>query len=258
MAGKVVFVGAGPGDCELITIKGLKALQRADVIFYDSLIDRGLLEGLKGELIYVGKRRGQHSATQDEINQQLVEHAGSNRLVVRLKGGDSTVLGRLGEELLHLVENNISYEIIPGVTSATSAPAFAGIPVTHRAIADSVCIVTAHRGMGGERISIPPYNPSTTIVLMMALGTAKVWQEELVRQGYPADLPVAVISSGGTKNQKVLVTNVAQATQAIADSDLATPGLAVVGKVVNLREKLEWFKGPSSDSTCQYEFYHEM
>ena len=112
--------------------------------------------------------------------------------------------------------------------------------------------------MGGERISIPPYNPSTTVVLMMALGTAEVWQEELVRQGYPADLPVALVSSGGTRNQKVLVTSVGQAAQAIASSDLATPGLAVVGNVVTLREKLDWFTGPTSDSTCQYEFYHKM
>jgi len=258
MVGKVVFVGAGPGDCELITIKGLRALQRADVICYDSLIDRSLLDGLKAQqLMYVGKRRGKHSMPQEEISQLLVEQAKLGKIVVRLKGGDCSVLGRLAEELLVLVENDIAYEIIPGVTSATAAPVFAGIPVTHRGMADSFAIVTAHRGLDGQRISIPSYNESTTVVLMMALGTAEIWQAELKVQGYPDDLPLACVSAGGTKRQKVLITTVGRAVEDIAKADLPTPGLAVVGRVVTLHKKLDWFYGPTEDSNCEYEFYGE-
>ena len=239
--GKVIFVGAGPGDVELITVKGMKAIQQADVIFYDSLVDRSLLDGVKAQLMYVGKRRGMHSTVQDEINRLLANQAHKGKLVVRLKGGDCSVLGRLGEELLHLTEENIPFEIIPGVTSATAAPVFAGIPVTHRGMADSFAVVTAHRQSDELEVSAPPYNPSTTLVLLMALSTTPVWQKRLLELGYPTDLPVAYISSGGTSKQKVLVTTLGEATQAVEAAQLPTPALAVAGQVVTLRETLRWF-----------------
>lgn len=240
-AGKVVFVGAGPGDSELITVKGLKALQAADVVFYDSLVDRSLLEGLNARVTLVGKRSGHHSMPQQDINRLLAQQARKGKNVVRLKGGDCSVLGRLGEELLYLAERNIPFEIVPGVTSATAAPVFAGIPLTHRGLADSFVVATAHRGGDDQAISIPPYNPSTTVVLMMALATAEIWRENLLALGYPADLPVAYVCAGSTTMQKVLVTTVEEAVRAIEQTSLTTPVLAVVGKVVALREKLQWY-----------------
>lgn len=241
MAGKVVFVGAGPGDPDLITVRGLKALQAADVVFYDSLVDPALLDGLQARTIFVGKRRGEHSVPQQEINSLLSRHAGQGESVVRLKGGDCSVFGRLGEELLHLVENRIPFEIVPGVTSATGAAIFAGIPVTHRGLADSFVVAAAHRGQDGQPISIPPYHPSTTVVLMMALATAEIWREDLLVQGYPGNLPVAYICAGGTPRQSVLVTTVEDSVRAVQSAGLTTPVMAVVGQVVTLREKLRWF-----------------
>lgn len=257
MIGKVVFVGAGPGDPELITLRGMRALQEADVIFYDSLVDRALLDGLKAQLMFAGKRRGRQSMDQEEINRMLAHQARKGRNVVRLKGGDGAVLGRLGEELLHLAEHGIPFEVVPGVTSSTAAPIFAGIPVTHRGLADSFAVVTAHRRENELAVSVPPYNPSTTIILMMALSTTEVWQKRLLEQGYPGHLPVAYISAGGTRKQQVLVTTVGQALADIAAANLDTPVLAVVGSVVTLRAKLDWFDGNSCVSDVEYDFCGE-
>lgn len=258
MAGKVIFVGAGPGDPDLITVRGLKALHAADVVLYDSLVDPALLEGLRAQTTFVGKRRGKHSVTQGEINSLLARLAGQGKSVVRLKGGDGSVFGRLGEELLYLVERRIPFEIVPGVTSATGAAIFAGIPVTHRGVADSFVVATAHRGQDSQPISIPRYNPTTTVVLMMALATAELWREDLLAQGYPGDLPVAYICAGGTQRQTVLVTTVEESVRAVQGAGLTTPVMAVVGQVVTLREKLRWFgerdeaseKDPAPPSGC--------
>lgn len=146
MTGKVILVGAGPGDPELITIKGLKAIKEADVVVYDDLISKELLNYAKkdAELIYVGKRKGKHSFKQEEINKILVEKAKEGKLVVRLKGGDPFVFGRGGEEILELKKHNIPYEVIPGITSAIAVPEVAGIPVTHRKVATSFTVVTGH------------------------------------------------------------------------------------------------------------------
>ncbi len=257
MAGKVVFVGAGPGDPELITVKGSMALQAADVVFYDGLVDRSLLEGLNAQLMFVGKRCGRHSMPQEEINRLLARQARKGKNVVRLKGGECSVLGRLGEELLYLAERNIPFEIVPGVTSATAAPVFAGIPVTHRGLADSFVVATAHRGQDDLAISIPPYHPSTTVVLMMALATADIWRENLLAQGYPADLPVAYVCAGGTSRQKVLVTTVEEATRAVKEAGLTTPVLAVVGRVVTLRKELRWYDGLTEEGEDDLEFRGE-
>ena len=195
MTGTISFVGAGPGDPELITLKGWRRLQGADAVLYDSLIDERLVEELESELFYVGKRCGRHSMAQDQINALLAELAWGGKHVARLKGGDPAVLGRLGEELLYVAERGIPYEVIPGVSSATAVPMFAGIPVTMRGMADSFVIVTAHRREDARDFSIPPFNPRTTLVLLMALRTTELWREQMLRQGYPADLPVALVSS---------------------------------------------------------------
>lgn len=242
MIGMVSFVGAGPGDPELITLKGWRALQAADVVLYDNLIDRRLLDDLQGELIYVGKRCGNHAMTQEQINALLADHAGNGKKVVRLKGGDPNVLGRVGEELLYLAERNISYEVIPGVSSATAAPIMAGIPVTMRGIADSFTVVTAHRRHDRLDFSIPPFNPNATLVLLMALRTTELWRAQLLRQDYPEDWPVAFISAGGTQKQMVVETTIASASEAAQEASLVSPVLVVIGRVVALREALRWFK----------------
>jgi uroporphyrin-III C-methyltransferase len=244
--GFVSFVGAGPGDPDLITLRGWRALQNAELVLHDSLVDRRLLADLAGRCVFVGKRCGRHSMTQEQINDLLVESALAGLRVVRLKGGDPAVLGRLGEEALALAERNIAFDIVPGVSSATAVPELAGIPVTHRGIADSFVVATAHRRSPEEGLSIPPYAPGTTLVLLMARANAEIWTDELRAAGYPDLLPVGLVSSGCTAGQRVVVTSVANAMRDLAASELATPVLAIVGRVVGLRSRLggaERFEG---------------
>ncbi|RMG13914.1 MAG: uroporphyrinogen-III C-methyltransferase [Planctomycetota bacterium] len=239
----VRFVGAGPGDPDLITVRGLRALQEADVICYDALgVAPELLEGLRAELIYVGKRCGRHSRSQEEINALLVELAQRGLEVVRLKGGDPGVLGRVGEEALALAAEGIPFEIVPGVSSATSAPLSAGIPLTHRGVADSFALATAHRRKGEEGFSIPPYNERTTVVLLMPVRTARAWQAALLRRGYPRELPVAFVSRGATPAQRVLVSTVGAAAADAEAARITAPTLVVIGRVVGLRGRgLRWW-----------------
>jgi uroporphyrin-III C-methyltransferase len=239
MRGFVWFVGAGPGDPDLITLRGWRALEGADLVFYDSLVDRRLIDGLAAECIYVGKRCGRHSATQDQIIERLANSALAGHRVVRLKGGDPAVLGRVGEEALGLAALDIPFEIVPGVTSATAVPELAGIPVTHRGTADSFVVATAHRRAGEPGPSIPAYSAGTTLVLLMARATAEKWNAELEARGYPADLPVALISAGCSNGQRVVETSVATAVRDLREANLDTPVLAVVGWVVQLRSRLK-------------------
>jgi len=248
MNGHVVFVGAGPGDPELITRRGWRALQEADVVLYDSLIDERLLQGLDAELVFVGKRCGHHSMAQEQISELLVRHALGGKQVVRLKGGDPTVLGRTGEEALRLVAAGIRFEIVPGVSSAVAAPAFAGIPVTHRGLADSVCILSAHRRADEQEFSLPPCAPRTTLVLLMAAQTAPSWLEQLLARGYPADLPVAFVSAATTAGQRVLVTTIGEAAKGDMMAECGSPTMAVIGHVVSLRKSLAWFGEDAPDA----------
>jgi uroporphyrin-III C-methyltransferase len=250
----VRFVGAGPGDPELITVRGLRALHEADAVLYDSLVSPQLLEGLRAKLVYVGKRCGRHAMTQEQINQLLVDLAEAGEDVVRLKGGDPAVLGRVGEEILPLAERGIEFEIIPGVSSATAVPALAGIPVTHRDYADSFTVATAHRREESGRYSIPPYQPRNTLVLLMAGATVPAWTAQLLALGYPPDLPVAFVSAGCTPRERVAVTAVAQAEQAFEAAGLETPVLAVVGWVVALREALAPRKAECHEPSSGYAF----
>lgn len=240
--GKVTFVGAGPGAADLITLRGWRALQEADVVLHDSLVDGSLLDGLSAELMFVGKRCGKHGVPQERTTELLVEQARAGRRVVRLKGGDPGVLARLGEEALRLAELGIEFEVVPGVTSVTAVPLHAGIPLTHRGIADSFTVLTAHRKEEDGPLSIPPYGPSRTLVLLMPVRTAPRWTAQLLEEGYPPDLPVAFVTAGATDLQRVLVTDVGSAAEAAAGAALGSPTLAVVGRVVELRESLQWFE----------------
>jgi len=245
MMGKVWFVGAGPGDPDLITVRGLRALQQADVILYDNLVDTRILEGLSAKRVYVGKKSGRHTLPQEQINELLAEHAAKGLRVARLKGGDPTVFGRVGEEALHLFAREIPFEIVPGVTSAIAAPAYAGIPVTHRGLADHFVVVTAHGSKDEAKISIPLYDSKMTLVLMMARGTIRLWQERLVRNNYPHDLPIALIIAATSARQRVIVTTVRDVGKVADDASIETPTLAVIGSVVALRQQLAWFENIS-------------
>jgi uroporphyrin-III C-methyltransferase len=247
--GCVWFVGAGPGDPDLLTLRGWRALQQADLVLYDSLVDTRMLAGLSAECVYVGKRCGRHSMPQEEINALLVKSARAGRRVVRLKGGDPAVLGRVGEEALELAERDLPFELVPGVTSATAVPMLAGIPVTHRGLADSFVVATAHRRSEEMSLSIPRYNAETTLVLLMARATAETWHAALVAGGYPHDLPVALVSAGSTPEQRVVITSVAAALRDLQAAELPTPVLAVVGRVVELHDRLGKTHRPSDART---------
>lgn len=236
--GFVRLVGAGPGDADLITLRGWRALQEADVVLYDSLIDPSLLAGLRARPLYVGKRCGQHAMSQEQINELLVGLALQGNQVVRLKGGDPCVLGRAGEEALALAEHGVPFEIVPGVTSVSAVPALAGIPITHRGTADSFTVVAAHRRNDDLRFSIPAFHPRTTLIIMMGRTSVEAWRDQLLELGYAPELPVAFVSAGCTPREQVLVTCVEMAAEDLRRAEFATPVLAVVGQVVRLRERL--------------------
>ena len=236
--GEVILVGAGPGAADLITLRGWRALQTADVVLYDNLIDHTLLDDLDAELIYVGKRCGAHAVPQERTCELLARHALAGRRVVRLKGGDSTVLGRGGEEALHLAGLGVRVRMVPGVSNSIAAPELAGIPVTHRGVADSFCVVSAHRRGDAQDFSMPPYHPRTTLVVMMGVRTLPVWQAQLLALGYPEETPVAFITDAGRADQRVLVSALGRAPAAASEAGLRTPTTAIVGDVVRLRAQI--------------------
>ncbi len=245
-AGKVYLVGAGPGDPELITLKGLRCLRQADAVLYDRLISPRLLEETRpgAELIFVGKEAGYHLMPQEQINALLVEHARRGQIVVRLKGGDPFVFGRGGEEAQTLAEAGIPFEIVPGVTSAIAAPAYAGIPVTHRDFTSSVTIVTGHKG----NTSSPQVNWEAlaalggTLVVLMGVKALPDFTRKLIAGGMDAALPAAVIQEGTTEQQRVVTGTLGTIAQQAIEAGLTSPALTVVGRVVNTREVLAWYE----------------
>lgn len=241
--GKVYLTGAGPGDIELLTLKALRVVKEADVIIYDRLANPEILKMAKDGccFVYVGKEDGRHIIPQDEINEIIYKNALEYNTVVRLKGGDPFVFGRGGEEGAYLYERNIQFEIIPGITSAISAPAYAGIPVTHRGVAVSFRVVTGHESPNKETSQIPWENFKTddTIIFLMGLHNLDKITKKLMEIGKPSDYPCAVISKGTTKDQQVVIGTLEDIVQK-ADG-IPTPALIVVGQVVKLREQLNWF-----------------
>ena len=242
--GKVYLTGAGPGDIELLTLKALRVIKEADAIIYDRLANPDILEHAKDgcEFIYVGKEDGRHIMPQDDINEVIYQNALKYENVVRLKGGDPFVFGRGGEEALYLLERDIKFDIIPGITSAISAPAYAGIPVTHRGVAVSFRVVTGHESPNKKVSQIPWDNFKTddTIIFLMGLHNLPKISKKLMEIGKDADYPVAVISKGTTADQSVVVGTLANIVEKA--KDVPTPALIVVGKVVELREQLNWFR----------------
>ncbi len=231
--GSVTLVGAGCGK-DLITVKGLLALEKADVVIYDDLIDQGLLLKTRRdcEKVYVGKRSGKHSKSQEEINVLLVKKAKEGKQVIRLKGGDSFVFGRGGEELLFLQKEGIPYDVVPGVTSGIAVPGHAGIPVTHRGVAQSVTIVTGHSASGEEEDYQALAKLKGTLVFLMGLGRIREITEKLMAKGKAEDTPAAIISNGFTAKEKRIDGTLSDIA---GKAKLAqTPAVLVVGQTAGL------------------------
>jgi uroporphyrin-III C-methyltransferase len=242
--GKVYLTGAGPGDIELLTVKALRLVKKADVIIYDRLANPDILEEAKDgcEFVYVGKEDSHHTLPQEEINEVIYQNALKHSCVVRLKGGDPFVFGRGGEEGIYLRERGIKFEFIPGITSAIAVPEYAGIPVTHRGVTVSFRVVTGHESKNKDHSQIPwdNYKSDDTIIFLMGLHRLKKIASKLIEIGKPKEYPVAVISRGTTKDEKTVVGTLETIWEQA--KDLPTPALIVVGEVVRLREQLSWFE----------------
>ncbi len=236
--GRVYLVGGGPGAADLITLRGWRLLQKADSVVHDHLVDPVLYVDLPAELHDVGKRPGAHRKTQEEINALLVTLARRGHMVVRLKGGDPSVLGRAMEEAMHLAAHRVPCEIVPGITSAVAAPVLAGIPVTHRGLADSFEVVSAHPRIPDGPYHLPDYAPWRTLLVLMGVKTLPEWHPLLADKGYPADLPVAFITWAGRPEQRVLVTTVANALDDANAAQVKAPTVVVLGEVVRLRRDM--------------------
>ncbi|MBQ5418536.1 MAG: uroporphyrinogen-III C-methyltransferase, partial [Selenomonas sp.] len=246
MAGMVYLVGAGPGDYRLISMKAVDCLKMADVVVYDRLADDRILRWApaEAEYIYVGKASSNHTMKQEDINQLLVDKAKEGKCVVRLKGGDPFVFGRGGEEGLLLRQNNLPFEIVPGITSAISVPAYAGIPVTHRAVATSFAVVTGHEdptkgesNMRWEHLAMGV----DTLVFLMGVANLPHITSKLMENGRSADTPAAVIRWGTKPEQRTLITTVGKAAEDVAKNGIKPPAIFIVGEVVKLRDSLQWF-----------------
>jgi len=243
--GKVYLIGAGPGDPGLFTLKGKRCLEEADVIAYDALANPRLLVDAKpdAEMIYVGKRGGQHALPQEEIGRLLVERARAGKVVARLKGGDPFVFGRGGEEAEELAAAGVPFEIVPGVTSAVAAPAYAGIPLTHRDFTSTVAFVTGHEDPTKEDTSIAWDKIATgigTLVFFMGVSQLPEIVKRLVGHGRSPETPAAVIRWGTRAEQRVVTGTLSTLVERSAG--VKPPALIVVGEVVTLREKLRWFE----------------
>ncbi len=245
--GKVYLVGAGPGDPGLFTIKGMELLRKADVVVYDRLASPRLLANAPhdAEFIYVGKRVGCHAVRQHEINEILVNKAREGKMVVRLKGGDPFIFGRGGEEAQVLAQNGIPFEIVPGVTSAISVPAYAGIPLTHRAYTASVALITGHRKMDENEAEVDWEGLAKgvgTLVFLMGMTNLPTITAKLMEFGRRPDTPAAVIRWGTTPKHRSVVGTLADIVEKVKEAGLKPPAIIVIGDVIALKPQLEWFE----------------
>jgi uroporphyrin-III C-methyltransferase len=239
MSGKVFIVGAGPGDPRLITVRGIECLRMADVVVYDRLIDPDLLDEapVEAERIYVGKEGGRHSLPQDQINELLAAHASSGKTVVRLKGGDPFVFGRGGEEAVFLSAKGIESEIVPGVSSAVAAPALAGIPVTHRGIANSFAVVTGHPCAKGSEPDFPAlYKAAGTLVVLMGVEQRLEIARSLIEGQVDPETPVAIIEQGSRAEQRTTITSLRDI--GLEGKGIQPPAVIVIGGVVALQSAI--------------------
>ena len=245
--GKVYLVGAGPGDPGLLTIKAKECLEKADVVIYDYLANEAFLNyaGEEAELIYVGKKGGAHTMPQEEINELILDKARKGYTVVRLKGGDPFIFGRGGEEAQELTQAGLSFEVIPGVTSATAVPAYAGIPLTHRDYNATVAFITGHEDPAKETSNIAWDKLATgvgTLVFLMGVGNLPNITKTLMEHGRSPDTPVALVRRGTVPEQRTVTGTLQDIAERVKEQGLKPPAIIVVGDVVDLRKKLNWFE----------------
>jgi len=245
--GKVYLIGAGPGDIGLLTVKGMKCLKKAEAVIYDFHLNAQVLNYINhnAEFIYAGKRGGHHTMTQDEINQILIEKAKEGKIVCRLKGGDPFVFGRGGEEAELLAKNGIEFEIVSGVSSAIAAPAYAGIPLTHRLYSSSFAVIPGYEDVTKEESAMDWSKLATcvdTLVILMAVKNLDMLVQKLMENGRSPDTPVAVVRWGTRPDQKTIVGNLGNIVGLVKDKEIKPPAVMVVGDVVKLRDQLKWYE----------------
>lgn len=256
--GLVSLIGAGPGDPDLITVKGLKRLQQADVIVYDYLVSGELLSQARpdAEIIYVGKKAGNHTLPQEQINTLLRDYSLEGKRVARLKGGDPFVFGRGGEEATTLAEAGIPFEVVPGVSSAIAVPAYAGIPVTHRDFVSSFTVITGHerQGIEGSDESRLDWHSLVriggTLVFLMGVGQLEKIAARLIEAGMSAETPVGVVRWGTYKDQQTVTGPLTEIAHLVKAAGIKPPAVTIIGEVVGLREKLAWFEDLKVEVAC--------
>lgn len=244
-AGKVYLIGAGPGEADLLTVRAARMIGQADAVVYDHLVGDGVMALIPAdaEKIYVGKEAGNHTLPQESINTLLVRLAQAGKRVVRLKGGDPFIFGRGGEEILELIGSGIPFEVVPGVTAASGAAAFSGIPLTHREVARTCVFATGHFHDGSCDLDWPALaRPNQTVVIYMGIGALPVISAQMVAHGLAASTPAAAVRHATLATQRTIVGTLEDLPGKVAQAGLKPPALLIIGEVVNLREQLNWFE----------------
>jgi uroporphyrin-III C-methyltransferase/precorrin-2 dehydrogenase/sirohydrochlorin ferrochelatase len=242
--GEVYLIGAGPGDPDLLTLKAFRLIQLAEVVLYDRLVSDDImaLVNKQAELVYVGKRRDKHAVPQQDINQLLIDYAKKGKRVARLKGGDPFIFGRGGEEIETLADEGVAFQVVPGITAASGCSSYAGIPLTHRDYAQSVQFITGQLKDGTVNLNWQELiAPGKTLVFYMGLKGLPIICHELIKNGMKADMPCALVEKGTTSQQRVIVSTLLELPDELLANKVSSPSLFIVGDVVRLTEKLNWF-----------------
>jgi len=243
--GEVFLVGAGPGERDLLTIRALHLMQKCDICIYDNLVSKDILELVRrdADLVYAGKKQDQHTLSQDKINSLLIKYAQQGKKVLRLKGGDPFIFGRGGEEIESLMKNKILFQVVPGITAASGIASYSGIPLTHRDHAQSCLFLTGHLKDGAIDFEWPKLIvENQTLVVYMGLLSLDELVKKLIHNGMSKKMPIAIIESGTTAKQRVVIGELSNIKSKAGKSKIKSPALIIIGTVVNLRSKLNWFQ----------------